>query len=179
METVVPDIYNVITVTYIQASIFRWTYLRWYWWYNDNSMRPILQTWCQYSAQPLVHAMWTVVPDIYNVFTAPHIQASIFKWKYLLWYWRYIDNSMCVMLQTWCQTQRKSSRLSYLNCGPGHIHCIFSSEYSNSNIQLNVSALLLEIYRQFNVRHTAIMVPNTAHILPITLCKLWSRTYTM
>jgi hypothetical protein len=32
-----------------------------------------------YSAQPPVYAMCTVVPDIYKVFTAPHIQSSIFN----------------------------------------------------------------------------------------------------
>jgi hypothetical protein len=47
MWTVVADIYNVITVTYIQASIFNWTCLRCYSRYSDISMRVILQIWCQ------------------------------------------------------------------------------------------------------------------------------------
>jgi hypothetical protein len=55
-----------------------------------------------YSAYPPVYAMWAVVPDIYNVFTAPHIQASIFDWTYLRCYWRYHMNSMRVILQSWC-----------------------------------------------------------------------------
>jgi hypothetical protein len=135
--------------------------------------------WAKYSAQPPAYAMWTVVPDIYNVFTAPHIQASIFNWRYLPWFWWYSDNSMCVMLQTWCQIPRTSSSLRYLNCGPGHIQCNNSSTYSGFTIHLNVSPPLLEIYRQFSVRYTANVVPNTAHILQITLCELWSRTYTM
>jgi hypothetical protein len=46
----------------------------------------------KYSAHPPVYAMWTVVPDIYNVITAPHIQASIFKWRYQGCYWRYLGN---------------------------------------------------------------------------------------
>jgi hypothetical protein len=57
----------------------------------------------KHSAHPPVYAIWTVVPDIYNVYTVPHILASIFKWTYLRCYWRYVDNSMCVILQTWCQ----------------------------------------------------------------------------
>jgi hypothetical protein len=56
-----------------------------------------------------------------------------------------------------------------------HIQCIYSSEYSGFNIQLNVSALVLEISRKFNARYTARLVPNTAHILQFTLCELWSR----
>jgi hypothetical protein len=59
------------------------------------------------------------------------------------------------------------------------MQCNYSSEYSGFNIQLNVSALILVISRQFNERYTAILVPNTAHVLGFTLCLLWSRTYTM
>jgi hypothetical protein len=122
--------------------------------------------------------MWTVVPDIYNVMTAPHIQASIFNWTYLRSYWRHPDNSMRVILQTWSQIQRTSSSLYYVDCGPGHIQCSYSSAYSGLNIQLNISALLLEISRICNARHTANLVPNTAHTLLFALCELWSRPYT-
>jgi hypothetical protein len=86
---------------------------------------------------------------------------------------------MRVILQTWRQLQRTSSCFRYVNCGPGHIQYIYSSAHSGFNIQLNVSAQLLEISRQFNARYTANLVPNTAHILQFTLCDLWSRTYTM
>jgi hypothetical protein len=90
--TVVPDIYNELTAAHVLASIFKWTYPRCYWRYVDNSASIILRAWCQYSSQPPVYSMWTVVPDIYNVFTAPHIQTSIFNWTYLRWDRRYIDN---------------------------------------------------------------------------------------
>jgi hypothetical protein len=86
---------------------------------------------------------------------------------------------MRLILHSWCQIQRISSRLRYVNCGPGHIQFIYSSAHSDINIHLNVSALLLEVSRQFNPRYTANLVPNTAHILPFTLCELWSRTYTI
>jgi hypothetical protein len=134
--------------------------------------------YAKYRAQPPVCAMWTVVPDIYNAFTAPHIQTPMFIWTYLRCYWKYLDNSMLVILQTWSQIQPTSSGLSYVNCGPGHIQCIYSSACSDFNVLLNVSALILEISRQFNSRYTANLVPNTAHILRFTLCELWSRTYT-
>jgi hypothetical protein len=42
-----PEIYNAITVPHMQASIFNWMYLCCYWRYLDNSMRFILQIWCQ------------------------------------------------------------------------------------------------------------------------------------
>jgi hypothetical protein len=85
---------------------------------------------------------------------------------------------MRVILHSWCQIQRISSSLRYVNCGPGHIQCNYSSIYSDFNIHLNVSALLLEISRQFTARYTANLVPNTAHILQFMLCELWSRPYT-
>jgi hypothetical protein len=123
--------------------------------------------------------MWPVVPHIYNVFRARHIQSWIFDWTYLRCYWRYLDNSLSVILQSRCQIQRTSSWLRYLNCGRGYIRCSYSSTYSIFNIQLNVSSPLLEIYQQLNVRYSANLVPNTAHILRFTLCELWSRTYTI
>jgi hypothetical protein len=85
---------------------------------------------------------------------------------------------MRVILHSWCQIQSTSSSLRFVNCGPGHIQCIYSSAYSDFNIRLNVSALLLYISRQFNARYTANLVPNTEHIVQFTLCELWSRTYT-
>jgi hypothetical protein len=131
-----------------------------------------------YRAQQPVCAMWTVVQAVYNVITAPHIQATIFIWTYLRCYWRYLDNSIVVILQTWCQIQHTSSGLRYVNCGPGHIQYIYSSAHSDFNIHLNVSALLLEISRQFNASYTANLVTNTAHIVQFRLYELWSRTYT-
>jgi hypothetical protein len=88
-------------------------------------------------------------PDIYNVFTASLIQATIFNWTYLRCNWRYLDNSLLVNLQTWCPIQRTSSSLRYVICGPGHIQCNYSTAYSGFNIQQNVAPLLLEICRQF------------------------------
>jgi hypothetical protein len=86
---------------------------------------------------------------------------------------------MRVILHSWCQIQSPSSGLRYVNCGAEHIQCIYSSANSDTNVHLNVSALLLEISLQFSARYTANLVPNTAHILQFTLCDLWSRTYTM
>jgi hypothetical protein len=235
MWTVVPAICNVVTSPHIQDLIFNWTYLRWYWRYVDNSMRPTLQILCQiqrtpsrlryvncgpghiqciysptylgfnsqlnvspslleicrkfnalyckhgvkYSAHPPDFAMCTVVPAIYNIFTAPHIQAPIINWTSLRCYWRFVDNSMLLILQSWCQIQRTHFRLPYLNCCSGHIQYIYSSAHSGFNIQLNVSALLLETRRHFDAHYTANWVPNIAHMLQFTLCELWSRTCTM
>jgi hypothetical protein len=103
--------------------------------------------------------MWTVAADIYNVITGHQIRASLFYWTYVHCYWRYITNTMCVILQTWCQIQRTSSSLRNVDCGPVHKHCNYSSTYSDFNIQMNVSALLFEICRQFDEPYTADLMP--------------------
>jgi hypothetical protein len=178
MGVVHPDMYNAFTAPYIQASIFSWTCLRRYWRYVDNSMRVILKIGGKCSAHPPAYAMWTVVPDIYNVISAPHIYTSLFSWTYLRCYWRYVDNSIRVILQAWYQIQLKSSSLRYVNCGPDHIQCDYSSAYLGYNIQLNESAVLLEIYRHVEARYTANYMPSIARIIQFTLCELWSRTHT-
>jgi hypothetical protein len=63
-------------------------------------------------------------------------------------------------------------------CGPCQMLCNCSLACSSYNIQMNVWSLLLEIYRQLNVRYTANMVPNTEHILQFRLSELSSQTYT-
>jgi hypothetical protein len=90
----------------------------------------------KYSAHRPVNVVWNLVPDIYKVFTAPHIYASIFSCRQLRCYSRFHMKSMPVILQTWCQIQRVSSRLRNVNCGPGHIQSIYSSWWSGHNIQL-------------------------------------------
>jgi hypothetical protein len=85
---------------------------------------------------------------------------------------------MRVILQTFCQMQRTPSSFRYVNSGPAHIQSIYSSAYSDFDIQLNVSALLLQISRQCYARYTANQEPNEAHILQFVLCELWSLPYT-
>jgi hypothetical protein len=102
----------------------------------------VLKLDATYWAPSPIYALLTVVPAIYSVFTAQHIQASLFSRTYLCCNWRYLDNSMRVMLQTWCQIQRTSSSLRNVNCAPDHIQCNYSSAYLGYNIQVNESALL-------------------------------------
>jgi hypothetical protein len=133
----------------------------------------------KYSAHPPVYAIWIVDPTIYSLITAPHIQDSIFNWTCLLWYWRYVDKSMRLILQTLCPIQLTSSRLRYVDCSPCHIQCSYSSAYVGFNIQLNVSPLLLEICRHFDGHYSGNWVPNIAHMDQLSQYELWSRSYAM
>jgi hypothetical protein len=81
----------------------------------------------KYSAHHPAYAICSVVADIYNVFTAPHIQVTIFNWTYLRCNWRYSDTSMRFILQIWRQIHRTSSSLRCVNYGPRHIQRIYSS----------------------------------------------------
>jgi hypothetical protein len=90
----------------------------------------------KYSAHPPIYAICTVVTAISKVLTAPHIYALIFNCRQLPCYWRHLDNSMRVLLQTLSQIQRISSRLRYVNCVPGHKQSIFSTAYLDFNILL-------------------------------------------
>jgi hypothetical protein len=108
---------TIVDITTIQCAL--------YWGYG-----------AKYSAHLPVYAMWTVVPAIYKVFTAPDSQATIFNWTYLRCSWRYYNTSICVILQIWCQIQRTSYSLRCVHCGPGHIQSIYSSAYLCFNIQL-------------------------------------------
>jgi hypothetical protein len=179
MWTMIPSTCNVIIAPNIQALIFNWICLRGYWRYVDNSMLLILQTWCQIQL--------TIARLRYVNCCPGHIQCNYSSaysgfnsqlnvYPSLLEICREFNAPYTA---TWCQIQRTSSRFRYVNCDHGHIQCIYSSAYSGVNNQLNVSALLLEICRQFSAPYTAILVPNTAHILQNTLSELLSRSYAM
>jgi hypothetical protein len=65
-----------------------------------------------------------------------------------------------------------------VNCGPDHIQCNYSSVYLGFNFQLKISALQLEISRQFDARYSENLMPSIAHIPQFSLCDLWTRPYT-
>jgi hypothetical protein len=140
---------------------------------------PCCKLGAKYRTLPPVNSICTVVPVIYNAFATPYIQTSIFSCRYLHCRRRYPVNTMRDILQSGCRIQRTTTSLHYVYCGPGHIQSVYSSAYSGHNIQLNVSALLLEIWRQFNACRTTKFAPNAAHIPQFTLCELWSRKYTI
>jgi hypothetical protein len=90
----------------------------------------------RYRAHRAVYTVWSVVPAIYKVFTAPHVYASIFCCRYLRCYCSYHINSMRVILQSWCQLQRTCFILRYMICSSGQIQSIYRSAYLSFNIQL-------------------------------------------
>jgi hypothetical protein len=127
MRSVVPDIYNAIAAPHIQVSIINWEHLLYCRRYLHNAMHVVPQPWCQLrrTSSDLCYVNGGPGHIQYNY--SRGIQASIFSWSYLRCYWRYLENSMRVILQTWCLILRTSSGLPYVDCGPGHMQCNYSS----------------------------------------------------
>jgi hypothetical protein len=82
---------------------------------------------------------------------------------------------MRLILHLCSRIQTKSSRLRYVNYGPCQIQYNYFSWYSGFNIQLNVSPLLLLVYRQIYVRYTPHLLRNTGHSSRSVLCQIWYR----
>jgi hypothetical protein len=168
-----------MTTPHIQCLIFNWTYLRCYCRYFDNSMSVILQIRCQIqrtsSSLRCVncgpgHIQWNYCSAYKGINIQLNVTALLFEVseqfnaRYTA---NLLSNTAHILQFTLCELWSRD------------VQCNDSSAYSGFNIQLNVSALLLEISRHYNERYTAILVPNTARFLRFTLCQLWSRTYTM
>jgi hypothetical protein len=172
MWTVVPALYSTVTAPHIQSSIFNWTYLRCYWIYLDNDLLAKLQTLCQIqrtsSRLRSLNGGPSHIQSNYScTYSGFNIQQNIAP-LLLGICWEFTEHDTATLVPI----QRTAFSLRSVNCGPGHIHCKYSSAYSGFNIQLKVPLPLLEISRQFNERYTGHVVPNTA----LNQC---SRTYTM
>jgi hypothetical protein len=137
-----------------------------------------------------------VVPDIYKVFNAPHFYASIFSWRYLRCYCRYLDNSMRDILQTWCQIQRTSYQctlcelwsrpytkyLQLLIVRPQYstericaaigdiptlrcaLYCKFGDKYSAHRPVYAMWPVVPDIYKVFTVPHNQASVFNRSYL---------------
>jgi hypothetical protein len=79
---------------------------------------------------------------------------------------------MNVILHICWQIQHTCSCVHYVNSGPCQIQRYCSSAYSDFNIHLNISPLLLVICRQFNAHCIPHLLINTAHVIRLKLCQL-------
>jgi hypothetical protein len=179
MWTVVPHVSNIFAASHIQSWIFDWTYLRCCWRYADICMPVILQILCQIqspsSGLRYVNCgpghIQCICSSAYSDFKV-HLNVSVllleisrqFNSRYTA---NLVPNTAHILRFTLCELWSRT----YTKC------CI--SAYSGFNIQLNVSATLLDTSRQVSARYTANLEPYTAHILQFILCGLWSRPYTM
>jgi hypothetical protein len=87
-------------------------------------------------------------------------------------YWSYVYNPTRVIINIYCQIQRKCPWLLYVNYGRGQIQRCYSSANAVINIQLKVSPLQVVICLQFDARYYPQFLPNTAQIGRFLLCQL-------
>jgi hypothetical protein len=91
----------------------------------------------------------------------------------------YLDNSMCVIIPSWCRKHRTSPRLVYIYTGPCHAICSYCCSYTGIRIQHNVSQSLFDISRQYDVLYNPLQVPYTPLVTRISLYKLQILSYHM
>jgi hypothetical protein len=75
-------------------------------------------------------------------FTVHHMQVQVFSLPYLRRYFTYLDNSICVIIPSWCRIHCISLRLFYMNSRPCHIIWFYRCSYTCIRIQFNVSPWL-------------------------------------
>jgi hypothetical protein len=86
---------------------------------------------------------------------------------------------MCVIIPSWCRIHRTTLGLVYINAGPCHVKRFCCCSYSSISNQYNVSPLLFDISRQFDVRYNPLVVPYITHVTRISLYKLQTLSYHM
>jgi hypothetical protein len=86
----------------------------------------------------------------------------------------YLDNSMCVIIPSWCRKHRTSPRLVYIYTGPCHAICSYCCSYTGIRIQHNVSQSLFDISRQFDVPYNPQLVTHTPHVTRLSLYENWT-----
>ena len=132
----------------------------------------------KYRPRHSVCASSTLVCVKTSVLSVFHIQSVISIWKYLRYYWWYVDNSMRIIGHICRQIQSTTFGLRYVKLELRQIPRICTFAYSDCNMQLNVSQLLFVICRHVNALYTSRMLRNTWNVIRFVLCQLWFRSRT-
>jgi hypothetical protein len=86
----------------------------------------------------------------------------------------FLDNSMCVIIPSWCRIHCTSLGLVHINTGPRHGIWFYCCRYTGICNQHNVSPSQFDISRQFDVGYNPLLMPYTLHVTRISLYKHWS-----
>jgi hypothetical protein len=113
-------------------------YLRRYLTYLGNSICVIIPSWCCIRCTSLglvnintgpCHVIWFYCCSYTGISNQHNVSPSLFT---------YLDNSMCVIIPSWCRIQRISLGSVYINTRPCHIIWFFCCSYTCIRNQLNV-----------------------------------------
>jgi hypothetical protein len=121
--------------------------------YLDNSMCVIIRSWCRIHRITLgffyincrpCHIIWSYCCP----YTGISIQFTVSPLVFA-----YLDNLMCVIFHSLRTIHRTSVGLVYINTGPCHFIWFCCCSYSSISNQYNVSPLIFDISRQYDVRY--------------------------
>jgi hypothetical protein len=145
----------------------------------DNSMCVIIPSWCRIhcTSLGLVHintgrclVLWFYRCSYTGIWIQLNVSPSLFA---------YLDNSMCVIIHSWCRIHRTSLGLVYINTGPCQVIWFYCCSYKGICIQLNVSSSIFRILSQCDVRYNPLLVPYTLHVTHVSPYKHWSLSWHM
>jgi hypothetical protein len=111
------------------------------------------------------HVIWFYRCSYTGIWIQLNVSPSLFA---------YLDNSMCVIIHSWCRIHHTSPRLVYIYTGPCHAICSYSCSYTGISNQHNVCPSLFDISRQFDVHCNPFLVPYTLHVTRMSPYKHWS-----
>jgi hypothetical protein len=177
MTTRVDINFNVFAVLVIQASIFNWTYLRCNWRYGAHSMTVILYDGCQIqSTSTSLRYINSGHCQVRRSFSFAYLGLNIVV---ILSHFLFQICRLFEALYTPRLLLNTAHSIRFVLRHPWSITYQWLCSFANSvlYIQLNVSPLVLVICRQFDVRYTRDMLPNTAPIGRLALCQLWPPSY--
>jgi hypothetical protein len=87
-----------------------------------------------------------------------------------------IENSMCIIIPSWCRIHRISLGIVYITTRPRHITRFYHCSYTGINILHNVSQSLFDISRQLDVCYNPLLVQYTQRVTRISLYKHWTQS---
>jgi hypothetical protein len=147
--------------------------------YLDNSMCVIIPSWCRihrislgsvYITTRPCHIIWFYHCSYTCIRIQLNVSPSLF---------RYLDKSICFMIPSWCRIHCTSLGLIYINAGSCHVIWFYCCSYTGITIQLTVSPSVIDIPRQFHVRHVPLLALYTPHVSRFSLHKLQTLSYHM
>jgi hypothetical protein len=133
--------------------------------YLDNLMCFTIPSWCRIHRISLGLVYITTRPSniirfYHCTYTGIRIQLNISPSLFA-----YLDNSMCVIIASWCRKHRTSPRLVYIYTGSCHAICSYCCSYTGIRIQLNVSPSLIA----YLDKSMCVIIPSWCRIHSISL----------
>jgi hypothetical protein len=110
------------------------------------------------------HAIWFYCCSYTGIRNQHNVSPSLFA---------YLDNSMCVIIHSWCCIHCTSLGLVHINTGPCHVIWFYCCSYTAITNQHNISPTQFDISMQFDVSYNPLLVLYTLHVTRFRPYKHW------